>query len=380
MIDAAVSLLVFADDWGRHPSSCQHLVRRLLASHRVWWVNTIGMRPPRFDVATLSRGCEKVCQWLGRRRGDEATTKNPTVINPRMWPWVRRPHDRWINRRLLTRSLAQVVDSMPGRRIAVTTIPIVADLVGRLAVDRWAYYCVDDFAAWPGLDHEPIDRLERKLIEKADVLIATSETLETRLKRGRSEVHLLTHGVDLTFWRSHEHARQARLSERPRPRIVFWGVIDQRLDVGMLRRLASDLTAGEITLIGPTQDPDRALYSIPRVTHAPAVPLEVLPSVAAQADVLIMPYRDDLPVTQAMEPLKLKEYLATGKAVVVSDLPATRPWIDCLDVADSAEEFSAMVRARALSGPAPDQLRERRRLESESWSAKAEEFQRLLVS
>ena len=46
-----------------------------------------------------------------------------------------------------------------------------------------------------------------------------------------------------------------------------------------------------------------------------------------------------------MQPLKMKEYLATGKPVVVSDLPACSDWSDCLDVVHTAGEFSAMVRA-----------------------------------
>ena len=46
-----VSFIVFSDDWGRHPSSCQHLFRRLLPRYRTFWVNTIGMRRPRLDLA-----------------------------------------------------------------------------------------------------------------------------------------------------------------------------------------------------------------------------------------------------------------------------------------------------------------------------------------
>ena len=52
------TLLVFADDWGRSPSSSQHLMRQLLDRYRVLWVNTIGMRPPRFNLSTLRRGLE----------------------------------------------------------------------------------------------------------------------------------------------------------------------------------------------------------------------------------------------------------------------------------------------------------------------------------
>ena len=49
------SLLVFSDDWGRHQSSCQHLVKQLLDQYAVLWVNTIGTRAPRLDMATASR-------------------------------------------------------------------------------------------------------------------------------------------------------------------------------------------------------------------------------------------------------------------------------------------------------------------------------------
>ena len=62
------SLLVFSDDWGRHPSSCQHLVRCLLPRYEVHWVNTIGTRKPSWNFATLSRGLEKLRHWT--RRGD----------------------------------------------------------------------------------------------------------------------------------------------------------------------------------------------------------------------------------------------------------------------------------------------------------------------
>src|SRR5689334_23262668 len=99
-------LLVFADDWGRHPSSCQHLVRHLLDRHAVWWVNTIGTRPPRFDLATVRRGLGKVRQWLSVADAGAALPANLRVLNPRMWPRFSRPADRWLNRRLLVRQLA----------------------------------------------------------------------------------------------------------------------------------------------------------------------------------------------------------------------------------------------------------------------------------
>ena len=90
-----------------------------------------------------------------------------------------------------------------------------------------------------------------------------------------------------------------------------------------------------------------------------------------------MPYAD-LPVTRAMQPLKLKEYLATGRPVVVTPLPAVREWQDCMDVAGSAHDFAQRVVDR-LDGTVPDAQRgARARLGGESWGAKAAQLEKIL--
>lgn len=91
---------------------------------------------------------------------------------------------------------------------------------------------------------------------------------------------------------------------------------------------------------------------------------------AGEAAVLVMPYAD-LPVTRAMQPLKLKEYLATGKPVVVRDLPATCPWADCLDLVSTPESFVDAVRLRLNQGVSEEQDQARCRLSTESWQGKA---------
>jgi glycosyltransferase involved in cell wall biosynthesis len=103
-----------------------------------------------------------------------------------------------------------------------------------------------------------------------------------------------------------------------------------------------------------------------------------LPAYAAASNVLIMPYID-APVTRAMQPLKLKEYLATMKPVVVRDLPATRDWADCCDLASDSESFVRLVQERSQTGTPPEQIEARhRRLASESWTAKAAQLAELI--
>jgi glycosyltransferase involved in cell wall biosynthesis len=376
MPEAPTGLLVFADDWGRHPSSCQHLIRCLLDHRPVYWVNTIGTRRPHLDRATLLRGLEKVRDWVRGGGASGTGAANPRVVNPTMWPWMRSSLDRRLNRLLLGRQLTALIRSLSAPPVAVTTIPIVADLIGTLPVRHWVYYCVDDFGQWPGLDQEPLRRMEEVLVQRADVLIAAGDNLQERLARMGRSSHLLTHGVDLDHWR--RDAAGAPLPELERlekPLVVFWGLIDRRMDTAFVRQLSADLTAGTVVFVGPEAEPDPGLYDLARVVRLGYFHYEQLPRLAQACDVLIMPYAD-LPVTRAMQPLKLKEYLATGKPAVVRDLPANRPWADCLDLTDTPEAFSAAVRRRLREGLPEGQRRARLRLAEESWSAKARAFER----
>ena len=380
-------LLVFADDWGRHPSSCQHLVGRLLDRHPTTWVNTIGMRTPKFDWSTVSRGLGKVRQWL--RAGDSTQSVEdgvPTqsvgtridVVNPRMWPWFTRKFDRWLNRRLLRRQLKPLVEAMREEPVAVTTVPIVADLMPHLPVRHWVYYCVDDFSLWPGLDQRTMARMERLVVERADSIVAASEALQDRIRHMGREASLLTHGVDLGFWQTlaEPHPLVAHL---PKPLVVFWGVIDRRMDVEVVTQLSAAMHEGTIVLVGPEQDPDPRFRLLPNVRFVGAVPFEHLPAIAQSAAVLVMPYAD-LPVTRAMQPLKLKEYLATGKPVVVRDLPATRDWKDCLDAIHQPDMFANHVLQRIAGGLPESQRVARQRLVDESWDSKARQMEQAALS
>lgn len=377
------SLVVFSDDWGRHPSSCQHLIRQLLPKYRVLWVNTIGTRAPRLDIATARRVGEKVMQWVKKKPVEDAETEsnpadshpNLTVVNPKMWPWFTRTHDRKLNARLLTQQLKPLIEALPQPVTAVTTLPITADLAGRLPVQKWLYYCVDDFGEWPGLDGNTLRRMDIDMIASADSIVAVSEHLQTMIGECGRTSSLLTHGVDLEHWRT--DVGKPSVSSGSQSTAVFWGVVDRRLDTAMLTALSEKLPDGKIMLVGPQQDPDPKILNLPNVVAPGPRPFADLPQLATSADVLMMPYAD-LPVTRAMQPLKMKEYLATGRPVVVSQLPATNDWADCMDVTDNADDFADRVIQRIQTGIPDQQQLKRQRLENESWSAKAQNLEAFL--
>jgi hypothetical protein len=298
-----------------------------------------------------------------------------------MWPSFRSRFGRGLNRRLLTRALAPVAAALPSAPVVITTLPLMADLVGRFRAARWVYYCVDDFSVWPGLDGRTMRSMEVELVAKVDVAIAASEALQAHLARLGKPAHLLTHGADLDFWRAPVPGdvppSLRAVAELPEPLVVYWGVIDSRTDLVFVKALGEAMTGGTILFVGPQDAPGSDLVRLPRARVLPPVPFGDLPALAARASVLIAPYAD-LPVTRAMQPLKLKEYIATGKPVVVRRLPATAGWGDCVDLVDTPEAFVRAVLDRLRAGVPEGQRLARVRLEGEGWGVKAERLARWL--
>ena len=382
-------LVVFADDWGRHPSSAQHLVRRLLPRHPAVWVSTIGTRRPQLNIADVRRAARKLTQWLRPAPDPDAARvpHNLRLAHPRMLPGFRSSYQRRVNSAWISSQVNRILDENgqadpPPRRIALTTLPITADLVGKLHVDRWLYYCVDDFSVWPGLDGNVMCTMEKDLIQRVDAAVAVSQTLADRLESLGASAALLTHGIDLSHWQ-HNTRRIAAMPEwvhkLPTPIALFWGLIDRRLDTPTCTALAQAMHSlgGCLALVGPQQSPDPALAQTPGLVMPGPIAYEQLPTLAQCANVLVMPYAD-LPVTRAMQPLKLTEYLATGQPAVVADLPATRPWADAADVVADPQTFVERTLHRIDHALTDEQHKARRRLTDETWDAKANQLHAIL--
>ncbi|MEO0965883.1 MAG: hypothetical protein AAFY08_12260 [Planctomycetota bacterium] len=435
--DESLNLVVFSDDWGRHPSSCQHLVRHLMrrgAVGEVVWVNTIGTRRVRLSWADAKRAAGKVggiartlppMHWFWPaeevlretegRQGDSEV--RPRVVSPMMWPGFRAGWQRRFNAKRMVNAVRGAID--PGKRwVGLTTLPITADVVEPLrelpggGVGRWVYYGVDDFSVWPGLDGDVMDAMERELVGKVDAICVVSQTLVDRVcemlnhggrenaegssrdvahpgvasghasrqdaKSPSRQVELLTHGVDIDEWNLRDvlPIDDWWTQVAPHPIFLFWGLLDERMDADWWWKLVDgyDCTPCQLGPIGP----EPGLNELPNNVMPGRRDHAELPRWASWADVLVMPYRD-MPVTRAMQPLKLLEYLATYKPVVVRRLPATEAWADCCDVVETAEEFVRVCRERADGGlPADQRAARERRLPGESWSEKSRELEAIL--
>lgn len=365
-------LLVFADDWGRHPSSCQHLIKRVREDFPVVWVNTVGTRRAKVDGFTFRRGIEKLRSW---RNGLQQVADRMWVVDLPMLPNASGRLAGFVNRGLLKRGIRKTLTRLQlGRPIVLTTLPHFWPSISDLDRAGLIYYCVDDFTHWPGADGDTVRAAERRLLQQADVVLAASGELQTRLNDVRP-TNYFPHAVDFDhFANASEAAAVASIESLPKPRIGFFGLIYEKLDFRLLSRVAEQFPHGTLVMIGPTSYCPEDFRRIPNVHFTGAVPYEELPRWIAGCNVLILAYQHD-EMTRQVNPLKLKECLATGKPVVSVDIPEAAQFSPHVRVANGPVDFVEKIREALTDANDPNRRLERRRLVAgDSWDARAAEL------
>ncbi len=257
--------------------------------------------------------------------------------------------------------------------------PHSADFVGRLGERAAVYECVDDFTAARGLvNARVIGRLERRLVEAVDLLITTHPALHASRSPWARRAEVVPNGVDAAHMaRAADPALPvaeafAHLSP---PVIGYLGGINYWIDTPLLARIAREHPDWTLALVGPAAlmanlEP---LKGLPNVVLAGRVPYEDVPRYVKAFDVCLNPYVLD-GVAEHCSPLKLYEYIATGKPVVSVDMPEAHRFAGLIAIARSADEFVKLVEQAVHSpdGRAAERMAEaqkhtwRRRFEAAS--------------
>ncbi|HEV3083769.1 MAG TPA: glycosyltransferase [Gemmataceae bacterium] len=364
------SLMVFADDWGRHPSSCQHLVRRLVKDYRILWVNSIGTRQVRANALTLQRGIQKLGNWL---QGLVKVSEQMWVLDLPMLPAMGSRALREINRILAAWRLKQVLRRLDmARPVVLTTLPYMAWLIHDLPRSALVYYCTDDYSHWPHADRETLQQADQDLSSKADLILAASRALATAHERtGRCEY--FPHGVDVAHFARAQDAVPipAAIERLPRPRIGYFGLIYEKLDFALLTALARSYPHGSLVMIGPVATCPASFKALANVHLLGAQPYQELPRFLAGLDVLLLPYVDDDMIRQS-GPLKLRECLAAGKPTVSIDVPEVRRLEPHVYVAGNQAEFLERVKRALQEANSPTSVRDRQAaVAADTWEQRA---------
>jgi glycosyltransferase involved in cell wall biosynthesis len=333
-------VIYFGNDWfAENRTSSHHIARRLATHVPLLYVETPGSRAPQ----ATSRDVKKLWRTLSaafeppRRVGPQAWVMTVPQIPFRKWPLVRRINGA------VSRALLKRAQRLVGFRKTISwfVVPQGSELAGRLGEEFVVYYCIDDYAAFPHVDRVEVERQDRELTSRADqVFVASPQLVDGKKQLNPTTVHS-PHGVDFDHF---SQACDADLEIPPQirnirhPVIGFFGLIETWIDLDLIRHLASARPEWTFLMIGRVAVDLGELTSLPNVLFVGAQPYEDLPKWAAAFDVSIIPYRQTRQVFNA-NPLKLREYLATGKPVIAVRTPEIEKFSDHVRIADSGEQF-----------------------------------------
>lgn len=367
--------VVFSDDWGRCPSSCQHIFKRILSRNRVLWVDTIGLRSPQFSMYDLKRSVEKLSGWLRKKENvnDMDVSTNLTVMNPIIIPYNHIYFVREINKIITNYQVESIIKKNEFRDpVIVTTFPNAVDYMNCCDASAKVYYCVDDFVHWPGVRSDLVRQMEDKLLVESDIVFGTSQYLcDVKKREGVSPI-FLPHGVDVGHF-SIANSDRHRLSDITSPRIGFFGAISEWVDLELVAYIAQTHPDWSIVMIGGHDTDVSILQAHKNIFLSGSVPYGVLPEYAAGFDVGIIPFLvNDL--TQSVNPIKLLEYLACGLPIVSTDMPEVRRFSGQVHIASDFNDFVRCIEV-ALHEVTPDLVRSRKRIAADySWESIANQF------
>ncbi|MFL5679426.1 MAG: glycosyltransferase family 1 protein [Chloroflexota bacterium] len=218
------------------------------------------------------------------------------------------------------------------------------------------YDCMDQLSAFRNAPPELL-RLEPELLARADVVFTGGHRLYEAKRGSHPEVHPFPSAVDVGHFQTARRATgdpadQAKLR---RPRIGYYGVIDERLDLPLIEAIARRRPDWSVILVGPVVKIDPAdIPDLPNVHALGPKPYAELPAYLSGWDVAIMPFARN-EATEFISPTKTPEYLAGGRPVVSTSIAdVVRPYgeLGLARIADEPDDFIAAIEAALGEDPA----------------------------
>jgi len=205
------------------------------------------------------------------------------------------------------------------------------------------YDCMDELSAFKDASPELMAR-ERQLLTWADVVFTGGHSLYEAKRDQHANVHAFPSSVDVPHFAAARglQSEPRDMSDVPRPRFGFCGVIDERLDIELLEGVAAARPDWHFVMIGPVVKIDESsLPRRPNLHYLGPKDYSELPRYVSGWDVAIMPFALNA-ATRFISPTKTPEYLAAGKPVVstpIADVVRTYGDRGLCRIADSVQSF-----------------------------------------
>jgi len=352
------SIVCFAgeDWWYHHPHSKNHILKRLARHNRVLFVNSITMGLPSIGnpdfFQKIRRKLRSYLRWLRK------VPEGLWVMTPINVPLYGSPMARALNRLLLILQLRLVMLILRlCDPIIWTAIPTAADIVSSLGGKLLVYQVSDkyDFNEDSALSRAVIRDMDARLKQLAAVVMYSGRKLYEEAKTPHR--YFLEQAVDYERFANLPPETPPDIAAIPRPVLGYIGAADwYTMDVPLIERVAKLRPDWHWVFIGGKSNVLR--LSGPNMHFLGPKPYSELPRYYRHIDVCVLPWDQHNVFTSYGSAIKVREYLATGKPVVISPLyeylhtPGVR-------IYRTTEEFIAMVaEALACDTPRQRQLRQ----------------------
>jgi glycosyltransferase involved in cell wall biosynthesis len=366
-------------EWSAGKQRSHHLAHRLSKSYDVLFVNPCYLsafgylrdallgntkRPAVFDVKAVQAGLH-------------VATFPPLLPKGLNFPAIGR-FNHWAIRPLLKRVAQRLEIRHP---ILWLSLPPDRALIRSLSERLVVYDCMDQHAAFrSGETARRLAREEERLLHAADIVFASSEGLLDHCSRHNENVYLVRNGVDPEWFRA--QATKATPSELPfepsRPTVGYVGTIGPWVDIDLLKEIAISYPMVTLVLVGPAEVDLSVLERIPNITITGQLPYQKVPGIIQHLDVCLLPFKVNL-LTRSVNPIKLYEYLALGKAIVSTPLPEVVQFGKICYLSEPGQSYIAAIGEALNEGQATDLIQQRRRVADENtWAKRAEEIVRVL--
>jgi len=261
--------------------------------------------------------------------------------------------------------------------------PMALALAGHLRPAVTVYDCMDELSLFRGASPR-LALLERQLLKRADLVFTGGRSLHAAKSRLHPQAHLFPSSVDAT------HFGRARFLEEPepsdqaglgRPRIGFFGVLDERMDYALLDAVAAARPEWQLVMLGPTAKINPA--ALPRRPNLHWFGMKAyadLPAYLAGWNAGLMPFALN-EATRFISPTKTPEFLAAGVPLVSTSVPdVVSDWQPggLVEIADGPAAIVAAIETLLSRPPQPWLARVDQSLRWLSWDATWERMQRLI--
>lgn len=265
--------------------------------------------------------------------------------------------------------------------------PMMLPFSQHLAAACTVYDCMDELANFRFAPRE-LGTLEAELLATADLVFTGGHSLYEAKRNLHRAVHVFPSSVDAPHFTKArkagaDPADQAGLA---RPRLGFYGVIDERMDLDLLAAVADARPEWSLVMVGPVVKIDPA--DLPRranIAYLGGKTYDQLPLYAGGWDVALMPFAIN-PSTQFISPTKTPEYLAAGLPVVstpITDVVRHYGTLDAVSIAATSQAFVAACEQALAQAREPDSAAWRRQadaaLSGQSWQAVADAMRALIA-